>query len=432
MRIGRNCLFLMIVMTSFCLASPLQAETVISLDQARQMALSNNHDIKNMEETLKRVEVAIQSAWSILLPNINARGNITRNDKEISFPTVPTATVIQEKWTQGASISGQMTLFSPASIPLIMNAHGASDATKEDIRHGKSELLYAVTSIYYAAVQARKLIEVSQQAVKRAEEFVSLSEARLAAGISIRLEVLRAEMDLSDAEKTLIQAETAYGLAKQSLALLIVRATPYEVESPKRYPELPSENIDELLEQAEKQRLDLKAARMRITLAERSSLQTWMEFLPDFYMQGSHDWSSVENFGGAKKSWRILFVADLPIFEGGRRIADLRDKAALERIAENDASKLADGIVYDVHNAMLELRRSKAQLQASRKKLELARENYAMVISQYEAGLVDNLTMVDASTMLLQSELGLAGEELSVQLATLTVRQRAGYYITAE
>jgi len=418
-----HCNFLVLVLITLLWSEPaVYAQETIDLKEAHTQALRYNHDLKNLQETMQQAEISIQRAWSILLPSVSLSGTITRNDEAIAN--------IKDQWTKSASLSGSMMLFSPKSIPLIINAHKGSKATELSVDHAKSELLFGVTSAYYATVQAKKFLMIAKKNLERSEEYVKLAEARKKAGQAIRVDVLRAEMEKADAESAIIDAEGAYKLALQGLGFLIGKDE-FEVPDSIESKTVKLGNKQQMLDHALDNRLDLKASKMQVAIAKRAEIQSWVSFLPDFLMQGSYDWTDATSpFTGNKtESWRLMFIANWPIFDGGAKIADARQNHSLYAQSKINNDKLEKEISNKVKEALIKLEQANAKYNSSLKKQELAKENYSLVKQQYELGLVDNLAMVDASTSLLQADQSLILAELSYKLAELSLQQASGFYI---
>lgn len=424
----RRYIVLYLVFMLFFLAGKSEAKETVTLTEAHTLALHHNHDLKNLNETLKQAEITIQRACAILLPNISLTGTITRNDEAIANPFNPAAGNVQELWDRNATLSGSIMLFSPESVPMIMNAHKGADAAKYSVLHAKSELLFGVTSAYYATLQAKKYLDVAHKNLERSKEYVRLAKARKKAGQAIRIDVLRAEIELTDAESAIIDAESAYKLALQGLGFLIGKeefeVSEVSIDSPRNY------DASEMLDHAEDNRLDLKSSKMQTDIARRSEIQSWVSFLPNFLMQANYNWTASGNFmsGNKKESWKLMFIANWDIFEGGAKIADIRENKSKYVQSKINEDKLEKEIRNQVKEAMIKLEQANAKYESSQKKQELARENYSLIKQQYELGLVDNLTMVDASTSLLQAEQSFILSELSYKLQELSLKQVSGFY----
>ncbi len=433
-------------------AANAQAGEIIRLDQAQRLALENNHDIKELVEKKQRADITLIRACTMLLPSIYLRGSITRHDKSIKFPSdsdmdlLQTACdqgdvsscatlqsteqmTIQDLWGYSTSLTATMPLFYPRSIPLIMNADSGVDVMDLMKRHGESELLYSVTAAYYAVLQADKLVDVAEKALERSQDHLKSAQNKVKAGKGVRLEVLRAEMRIAEAEKALTETTAGRDLARQGLGFLIGRPETFGVVLPEIVAKQPEGSVPSLVENAQRQRLDLRAMRENVVIADRNNTDAWLKFAPDFSIQGSYSWANASGFSNSNSSWQVMFMANLPILEAGTQVADIMETASKTRSSQIEADKLAEQIANQVREAELNLNQARAKLDVSIKQSELARENYELVKRQYDVGLVDNLTMLDAETELFRAEQSQAREELSEILAILTLRQRSGFIL---
>ncbi len=417
----------------------------LSLGQAHKMALAHNYNIKNLQETIRQADILIWQAWSILLPNLSMNGSVTRNEKELAMMTpdlsdpaaltamlsgsgdsLPmTKIVMQEKWGKSFGFTANMALFNARSIPLLRNAYANVDLTNFNARYQKNELLFAVTAAYYNVQTMKEMIFVAEENLKNASEFHKLSEARLRVGQGTRIDLLRAEIERTNADKELKNAKDSLTLAKTSLAFLIGQKGPYSIEEPVKAKAV-SGNLDDISQKAVKDRLDLKASRLSVEMAERDKLETWMKYIPTFNVTYNWTWNSAAGFSGEKDSWALIFGASWSIFEGGMREAELCERASKIRQARNSARQMGLDVREDVETALLELDKGERNVELAAKQLDLAQESYDLVHRQYENGLASSLDLLDAQTALNNAKTGKVLEELQRQLAVLTLNKAAG------
>ncbi|MCP4678898.1 MAG: TolC family protein [Deltaproteobacteria bacterium] len=419
----------------------------ITLKQAREMAARNNPTLKNVGETVYQADKVINSAWSMLLPNLSAKGNIIRNQQEVAldFPdfsqvnladlmdpdpdaTIPTQrTTIQEKWGKSFGFTANMTLFNARSIPLIKNAYDDADRARLEAKRLRNDLLFAVTAAYYQVHSMREMIAVWQENQNIAEEFHGLSQARVQAGQSTSIDVLRAEIQVMDAKKGLANAEDAHRMAKSGLSYLIGMEGEYDVAGPEKVTSV-NGNLEKLKERALKDRVDIKEAEMNEKMAARMKTETWMKWIPVFDVTYDWSWNSAAGFAGDNDSWMLIFGAKWNLLEGGGRIAELKARESKIRMAKNSLDQLTLDIKQNVEQSYLDVNKQKRNVDFADKQVALAEENHKLISRQFEVGLATSLDLLTAATELATKRNTRVIERLQYDIAMLTLRKTMGEY----
>ena len=455
--------FLFLAVPMIILARPAKAEydashsRILTLEKAHRMALENNYNMKSIKETIHQADIWIYKAWAILLPNISANASLTRNDKESKFAypdmkaiitnavsdavanamnTTPpphvasgagSENILQEKWGYSYGFTANMTLLNARSIPLILNATDNVNSTRYSGRHQRNDLLFVVTASYYTVNTSKEALELAREDLENANAFLKMAKARKAVGQAVKIEVLRAEIECMEAEKQLKNARDALKLAKTSLSYLIGYKGDFDVTDPEK-PKPAKGSLKDLTERALQDRLDLKAARIQRTMAERDRNETLTKWVPVFDLTYNWNWDSATGFSGEHDSWRLIFGANWSLFEGGYKIAEAFERGSIMRQAEFGVSQLAVYIKEQVESSMIEYQKSLRNIELAEKQIALAEENYRLVKKQYEQGLATSLDLLDAQTTLSASRRNGALENLSLDLAVLTLNKALGEY----
>ena len=258
----------------------------VDLDTAHRMALAQNHDMKNIAETVKQAEILVYKAWTILMPNLIASGSVTVNEEEVTMQIpgsdgLPHTVTMQDKVQQQVGITANMALFNARSIPLILNAYDNRHMSRITGRHQRNELLFVVTAAYYTVESNKEALKVAEDDLITAQEFLKLAESRLAVGQGVRIDVLRAELEVVEAQKQVQNAQDALKLAKTSLAYLTGIRGEFDIVPPES-PEAVTGGLDELHQKAMRDRLDLKSVRIQKKMASRDKTETWTKWIPLF------------------------------------------------------------------------------------------------------------------------------------------------------
>ena len=409
---------------------------VITLEEAQRMIVANNPTFRNVQETVVQANSMIQSAWSMLLPNLSAKGSIIRNQQEVtmSFPTdwstMPPATtemVIQDLWAKSFGFSANITLLNPRAFPLIKLAYDINEQTKLRAMISKNDLLFAVTAAYYQIGSLKELMAVSQETLETAREFERNAQARVTVGQATRIDLLRAQLEVKRCEKDLGNVIDTHDMAKQSLAYLIGLEGEFSTVDPTDISPV-SEAVDTLKERAMKERLEVQEAALQEKIAQRSRRETQMKWLPTFDLTYNWNWNSAAGFSGQNDSWMLIFGAKWSLLEGGGRLAQLKERGSKIRMAQNSLAQLFLDIRKEVDQNYKQVKKQQRNVDLTAQQVLMAEENHRMVTRQYEVGMASSLDVLNATTTLSNTRNSEIIERLNLDIATLTLRKSVGEY----
>ncbi|HPQ42246.1 MAG TPA: efflux RND transporter permease subunit, partial [bacterium] len=334
---------------------------VITLTEAKKMALAGNPGIKTLRERLKQANYLVSKAWSILLPTLDANASWTRNDSEIAFGAPGEngeiiETVIQEKNSTHYGVNASITVFNARAYPLLKYAYQNVDFTDLSAGHAENELLVAVVRAYYQVEAANRAVDVAKESLRNAEEFLKLSLGLNSVGQATRIDVLRAESQMIDARNLLLNSKDAVEVSKTALAALIDFTGAFDIASPGVY-EPVSTNLDELLEKAWFQRKDLESERIKVQMNERLRQDILCQWIPRLSVNYGWQWNSSSGFGGDNDSWNVELSAYWSILEGGARRADYLNQKSEILIAQNNLKQLELDIHQEIDTNLQNLNR---------------------------------------------------------------------------
>ncbi|HXU62428.1 MAG TPA: TolC family protein, partial [Polyangia bacterium] len=119
---------------------------------------------------------------------------------------------------------------------------------------------------------------------------------------------------------------------------------------------------------------------------------------------------------------------DWTVFDGGTRDALRHQAAAQAAEAAARAQVLSDSIRDELENGRLFLETKQAALQASTRAVVLAQETLDLVRSQYEAGTVTQVDLLQAQDFLVGAQEALAQSRFDVAVADVNLRRTAGTF----
>lgn len=307
---------------------------------------------------------------------------------------------------------------------LVRAARATAGATAEEVRVAQADLRLDVARAFWAVVSADAVVAVIARGVDRSREHLSVAQERLAGGIVAPNEVASARAQVSRQRMLLIEARNQRALAGARLARLIGADVerPVEAAATLAEPDAPPSPLARLVDQALDARAERRAIEFRIDAAEEQVIAAARSTRPTVLVAGGVDLArpNPRIFPRAdrwEESWDASLNVNWPLWDGGRRTADMqraaqRAAAARERLAEFDSL-----VALEIREHLLALDSGRAAVAAASDAIAAAGEAQRVVTARYEAGVAIQAEVLDAELALLQAELdrtrALAGIRLS-------------------
>ena len=233
-----------------------------------------------------------------------------------------------------------------------------------------------VAVAYYQVLRAASLRRIAQEAVRRAED--DLGEARKLAkgGVIEREKVLRVEVQLAQSQRQLDSAEGSFAIATAAINV----AMGVDVSSPTAIAEVdvmppPPNSLPECLQLAVSQRRELNVARGGVQVAQEGQRVAKADFLPKIIAEGDY-LNFEQTTPRANLGLGLGFIKlEWGLFEGGRRIGELKVADSKTRAAMALAQTIADTISFQTVEAWHQMTtvRSKPSISRSPRSLKLGR-----------------------------------------------------------
>jgi outer membrane protein TolC len=220
-------------------------------------------------------------------------------------------------------------------------------------------------------------------------------------GTRPKFDVTRAEVDLANARLDTIRATNAERLARVALntAMGISIDTPTEVVDILTYHPL---NVDaaQLLSEALRQRAEYRQAKLRVDAAEATVKQQVRNFFPDLVGNAFYGGTGFE----LTEVWELGVTLNWNIFDGGNKIARLRESRALLSGAQVRVQATQLDIWQQVEQALLTVREAEERIQASGVAVQSSLENFRLAQGRFDAGVGTILEVTDAQLALTQAQ----------------------------
>jgi outer membrane protein len=396
----------------------------LDLKSAVRLALEKSPLLSEARAGVKMSKSDYRSSLSAILPNIS--GDVSQARKVINLQTTGIPSVFpgnqSSNFPDFASIEkvGPFNVFDArASIDEVFLDFEAiydiraskigiiaSKYSFDDIRQlVQTNTVAAYIDVLRLDAEVRK----TQSDVETSKALFDQAEDLFKGGMATELDVKRARVQLLNDEQALLESENNFQIAVLFLAktIGISPSTPLALEDRLKFDNVVQRPLEDLLVLAFEKRpdlLSLKATEKKYALLIKSAQA---EPLPKLGLHADYGASGLTISDSVIPTWSILGFMRIPIFTGGRTIANIgRARSQLTQI-QSQIKDLSNQIEFDVRSAVLRLNSSAKQVDVARAGVDLANSSLSLSRDRFESGYTDNVEVVIA-----QNDLARARENL--------------------
>ena len=295
------------------------------------------------------------------------------------------------------------------------------------------ELAVAVARAYYAVVRQRALMGVSRQSLLRTRGLRQASEARMQVGLASKLDVFRAELQASQTEDALVQAQASLDESKERFRALLGLAPGEPVEpaaSLLSEAEIELLPLEELVSTAFKNRPELQEARDQIDDARRTASLARQNLLPQLDLTVAvsklgFGLSYGESFDAGDTRVNVFLSTSYPLERSAERANKAISELDVER-QRRDLRQLEQAVEGEVRSAVRDIQRIRKSVELQRKSVEFAEQQLRLATLRYQRGLASNFDVVEAEGNLVTARSALVGLLTDLQVARVQLLRVLG------
>ncbi|MEX2527135.1 MAG: TolC family protein [Gemmatimonadota bacterium] len=404
-------------------AQPVCAQETLTLEEAVRIGLTRSPSLRQAEAVELQEGAGELDRWDRLFPSLTFSTGLNQSEvlqRTASDPItggiiqLPDSLIrLRETFGTQGVLSASWTLFDGGeSIQGLRQSRAEGRAAGLALHAARTRVAATVTLAYLDALEAAALETALQAEVVRAQGLEATAVGRFDVGEVPEVDALQARLATSDAELSLMEAETASFAARLNLFqhLRLPADSPVELEEPGTVPGLEDLSLEELRQVALTESRELAALQARVQAAERGhDAQRWW-FLPSVSVGGQ--WIRSE-FGQTREAitfaprneqayYRLNFSWN-PMERLGGTLADGRRARAAVSLAEAELdiqrATVASGVeaaLDRMARAQVLEERSEVNLQLAARQLEQAEERYRLGLAPLTERLTAEALAADA------------------------------------
>ena len=374
-------------------ARPLAAQApAITLEDAIRRALGITPAVVTAVGTVANAESQVRTAsLGAYLPNVTASTTGTRN-----YSTTPR---LDQTTGQLTTTTTSVNLGLSANVELFTGFRRGADsraakatlgAAEANLTNAQFQARLTVTQQFFAALAAQQLVRVREAGVRRAEEQLALSIAKLRVGSATRSDSLRSIVNLGTARLQLVSAGSDVARTQAALARSVgtegrVAATP---------------DTATLRTEALARSPRVQAAEAQTTAAEASVKAARAAYFPTLGLSGNTNWSgsSLQDYNLERNS-SVQLGLSWPLFNRFQREQTIQIRASSLSAAEATARDARREIASSLTTQFAALEAARVRIEITQASVTAATEDLRVVNERYRVGaatILDVLTSQEA------------------------------------
>lgn len=434
-------LILVWVAVVFCLSAKAQElPDTLRLEEAIAMALEQNYDVRKAEKSTEIATRNVHRGEADFLPKVTLNGNYSYSvaDTRTEFAN-PAQDPIDASGAStvnyGAGVNVAYTIFSGGSRNYTYHKleTAAHLATLQERQAMESTVLTVISnymdalSRYDAWQNTLESVAISQKRYERAKESYSF-------GAMTRLELLNAEVDLSNDSTQMVQAASAFAKAQITLnqSMGIDPGRRYAVSAAFDFAE--ELDMDEQLSNAQEQNVSFLLSQRRLESSKLDWSLSTAAALPRLDLKGGYNFSNTSydaNFISSNESlgWNAGLTLSFDLFDGGKK-RRARENALVQIESQEIAMEQAsDQIRANILTGFEDYESGLALIRQREQNVRLAERNFERSQEAFNTGQITGLELREAQLNLINARYALTVQRIQTKLAATRIHFYAGTII---
>lgn len=415
-------------------------QQILTLDEAIQLALENNRDIKVSYLNTEKSRAAVREAFGYALPSVDIAADFSHFLKKPKMPFpdfqalltnatynilfeenvipedeskyVPVENTLQSfvlNNTYSASLTLTQVLFSSAVFEGIGASQTYYDLSKAELNNTISKTVLSVQTAFYGVLLNKAVLDITNASFTNAQENFNNVKALYNQGMVSEFDMLQAEVQVENIRPILLRIENGLKTAKDGLKIVlgIEQSEEIDVSGEIKLDSIDISNDDELVREALVSNFNIKSLELKKQVDEAFIQLDVSEYWPtlaafgNYTYTGTSDDLAFQNYDYSTVGLSLTFN----LWQGNRTKNAVEQSTITFKQTEEQLLQLKDYTILEVNSKIHELKRVKSLIEVQERTVQLAQRAYDIAKVRYDEGAGSQLELQNADQDLRQARL---------------------------
>ena len=403
-----------------------------TLQNCIQYAIQHNPDIQNAKINEQITEAQIQNKLSDWYPQVNFTYNLQHNIQLPTFIFNGNVSHSGSYNTSGANFSLTQNIFNRDVLLASRTAKNVREAASENTEDNKINLAVSVSKAFYDLILTEQQLKVTNEDIVRINQSLKDAYYQYQAGIVDKTDYKRATIALNNATAQKKSGEESLKAKKAYLKDLMGYPTTKILDLNYDTTQMENEVLMDTLQTVDyNDRIEIQQLQTQKILQEYNLQYYKWSFLPDVSAFGNYNLNFLNNqfsklYSQSYPNSFIGLTLSLPIFQGGKRLQQIKQAQFQITQASNDIRSYENQINSQYQNALATYKSNLYNYYSLKENLSLASEVYDVIQLQYRSGVKAYLDVITAESDLRTAQINYYNALYQVLASKIDVMQSLG------
>jgi len=409
-----------------------QETRAISLNEAVKLGIENSKNLKIDAAKIEESTAQLLEAKNNQLPSLKLEAtylHLFSPNVNLKTESAGAANSLKINDVMYASANLSYSIYAGGRIKYgIQSAEYLVEASKLSAENDKEAIAYNISQAYNNLFKASQIIKVLEENLsasqKRDETFLKLENN----GLMARNDRLKAQLQTSNIELQLLDAQNNYSIANINMDLLLGLSENTILKVDEDYINEISENqpVSYYLSQALQYRKDLQALDYQRKAANLGTKAAKAENLPSLAITGGYVAADIPGFVTITNAINIGLGVSYNLDNLWKKNSSLLKSQAREKQLEANNELLNDHIKLELNKDFQNSNLAKKKIEVYERALEQATENYRITKNKYDNGLANITDLLEADAALVGAKVNVINSRADAALAYKKLLQTSG------
>lgn len=415
-----------------------QAPRNLTLEGAVSLSIKNSKQLKYSKAKIDETVASVREAMDRRLPDVNVTGSYVHlNSPNINLKTGKDSASSSGSKQENVRVTQAAYGILNLSLPLysglriqygIESAKYLEQAARLDAENDREEIVLntinAFSNLYKSRAAVDLVKESLNQSRQRVKDFSNLEKN----GLLARNDLLKAQLQSSNIELTLLDAQNNWKIANVNMNLMLglPEETDLAPDSSSLQVQSDSRSIAEWEQAALQHRKDVAALTFREKAAITNVKAVKGEMYPSLALTGGYVALYVPNLVTVTNALNVGLGVQYNIGSLWKTKSKIQQAQARVQQVQANEDMLTDAIRLQINQSYENVLLSKKKIEVYDQAIEQAAENFKITKNKYENSLVTTTDLLEADVAQLQAKLNHAFAKADAAVAYNKLLQVAG------